>query len=74
MPNPTDKIWDHERQRRNHKLDRAASVPGASLQDKVVPADMAVRLLEAMPDQDDRMCLGASTTTECRAGIDIPYS
>jgi hypothetical protein len=42
---PTEKIWDHERQRRNRKLERAAAVLGASLHDKVVPADMAVRLL-----------------------------
>jgi malonate decarboxylase alpha subunit len=67
MPNLTEKIWDRERQRRNHKLERAASALGASLRDKVVPADMAVRLLEAVLEPGDRVCLGASTTTECRA-------
>ena len=67
MPKPTEKIWDHERQRRNRKLERAASVLGASLHDKVVSRDMAVRLLEAVIEPGDRVCLGASTTTECRA-------
>jgi len=43
MPNPAEKIWDHERQRCNHKLEQAASALGASLHDKVAPADMAVR-------------------------------
>lgn len=74
MHTPTEKIWDHERQRRNCKLERAAPLLGESLQDKVVPADMAVRLLEAVLDPGDCVCLGASTTTECRAGIDIPCS
>jgi hypothetical protein len=74
MPKPTEKIWDRERQRRNRELERVASVLGASLHDKVVPADMAVRLLEAVLEPGDRVRLGASTTTECRAGIDIPYS
>jgi malonate decarboxylase alpha subunit len=67
MQKPTEKIWDRERQRRNRKLSRAASVLGASLHDKVVPADMTVRLLEAVLEPGDRVCLGASTTTECRA-------
>ena len=67
MHNPAEKIWDHERQRRNRKLEHAASVLGASLHDKVVPADMTVRLLEAVIEPGDRVCLGASTTTECRA-------
>jgi malonate decarboxylase alpha subunit len=67
MQKPTEKIWDRERQRRNQKLARAASVLGASLQDKVVSTDMAVRLLEAVIEPGDRVCLGASTTTECRA-------
>ena len=57
MPNPTEKIWDHERQRRNRKLERAASALGASLRDKVVSADMAVRLLEAVIEPGDRVCL-----------------
>ena len=57
MPNPTEKIWDHERQRRNHKLERAASVLGASLRDKAVPADLAVQLLEAVLEPGDRVCL-----------------
>lgn len=74
MPNPSEKIWDHERQRCNRKLERAAPLLGESLQDKVVPADMAVRLIEAVLDPGDCVCLGACTTTECRAGIDIPYS
>jgi hypothetical protein len=67
MPNPAEKIWDHERQRRNNKLARAASALGAALHDKVVPADMAVRLLETVLEPGDRVRLGASTTTECRA-------
>jgi malonate decarboxylase alpha subunit len=57
MANPPEKIWDHERQRRNHKLERAASELGASLRDKVLPADMAVRLLEAVLEPGDRVCL-----------------
>ncbi len=57
MPKPTEKIWDHERQRRNRKLDRAASALGASLRDKVVSADLAVRLLEAVIEPGDRVCL-----------------
>jgi malonate decarboxylase alpha subunit len=57
MPNPTDKIWDHERQRRNLKLEHAASALGASLREKVVSADMAVRLLEAVLEPGDRVCL-----------------
>ncbi len=57
MPNPTEKIWDHERQRRNHKLERAASALVASLRDKVVSADMAVRLLKAVIEPGDRVCL-----------------
>ncbi|MGC2047830.1 MAG: malonate decarboxylase subunit alpha, partial [Gallionella sp.] len=57
MPNPTEKICDHERQRRNRKLARAAAVLGTSLHDKVVSADMAVRLLEAVIEPGDRVCL-----------------
>jgi malonate decarboxylase alpha subunit len=53
----SEKIWDHERQRRNRKLERAASALGGSMQDKVVPADLAVQLLEAVIDQGDRVCL-----------------
>ena len=48
MPNPPEKIWDSERQRRNKKLAGAALALGGSLRDKVVPADMAVTLLDAM--------------------------
>ena len=57
MPNPTEKNWDHERQRRNRKLERAKSALGTSLRDKVVTADMAVRLLEAVIESGDRVCL-----------------
>ena len=57
MPKPIDKIWDHERQRRTRKLERAALALGASLRDKVVSADMAVRLLEAVIEPGDRVCL-----------------
>lgn len=57
MPNPTEKIWDHERQRRYRKLERASSALGASLRDKVVSADLAVRLLEAVIEPGDRVCL-----------------
>ena len=57
MPNPTSKIWDHERQRRNRKVERAASALGASLRDKIVPADLAVLLLEAVLEPGDRVCL-----------------
>jgi malonate decarboxylase alpha subunit len=53
----SEKIWDHERQRRNRKLERAASALGGSMQDKVVPADLAVQLLEAVINQGDRVCL-----------------
>ena len=74
MLKPTKKIWDHERQKRNHKLERIASVLGALLHDKVVPADMEVRLLEAVLEPRDRVFLRASTTTGCRAGSDIPYN
>ena len=38
-----EKIWDHERQRRNRKPERAKSAPGASLRDKLVSADLAVQ-------------------------------
>jgi malonate decarboxylase alpha subunit len=57
MPKPTEKFWDHERQRRNRKLERAASALGVSLRDKVVSADLAVRLLEAVIEPGDRVCL-----------------
>jgi malonate decarboxylase alpha subunit len=57
MPNPSVKIWDSERQRRNKKLARAASVLAESLRDKVVPADLAVQLLEAVIESGDRVCL-----------------
>jgi len=57
MPNPTSKIWDHERQRRNRKLECAASALGASLRHKVVSADLAVQLLEAVIEPGDRVCL-----------------
>jgi len=57
MLKQTDKIWDHERRRRSRKLERAASVLGESLSDKVVPADMADRLLEAVIEPGDRVCL-----------------
>lgn len=57
MPNPTDKIWDRERQRRNRKLERAASSLGAALHDKVVSAGLAVQLLEAVIEPGDRVCL-----------------
>jgi len=53
----SEKIWDHERQRRNHKLERATSVLGASLRDKVVNSDLAVQLLEAVIEPGDRVCL-----------------
>jgi malonate decarboxylase alpha subunit len=52
-----EKIWDHERQRRNHKLERAALALGGSLRDKVVSADLAVQLLEAVIEPGDRVCL-----------------
>ena len=57
MLNPAEKIWDHERQRRNRKLDRAASALGGSLRDKVVTANKAVQLLEAVIEPHDRVCL-----------------
>ena len=57
MPNSSEKIWDSERQRRNRKLSRAASALGASLRDKVVSADLAVQLLEAVIEPGDRVCL-----------------
>jgi len=57
MQKPTEKIWDHERQRRNHKLARAASALGASQRDKVVSADMSVQLLEAVLEPGDRVRL-----------------
>jgi malonate decarboxylase alpha subunit len=57
MHKPAEKIWDHERQRRNRKLERAASALGASLRDKVAPADLAVQLLEAVIEPGDRVCL-----------------
>jgi malonate decarboxylase alpha subunit len=57
MQKSTEKIWDHERQRRNRKLARAVSALGASLRDKVVSADLAVQLLEAVIEPGDRVCL-----------------
>jgi len=57
MPKHTEKIWDHERQRRNRKLERAASALGASRRDKVVSADLAAQLLEAVIEPGDRVCL-----------------
>jgi len=56
MVNSPEKIWDHERQRRNRKLEHAASALGAS-RGKVVSADMAVQLLEAVIESGDRVCL-----------------
>jgi hypothetical protein len=38
MPNPTEKIWDRERQRRNRKLERTASALGVS-----VPHDQKIK-------------------------------
>jgi hypothetical protein len=64
MPNPPEKIWDHERQRRNRKLKRAASVLGASLHDKIVPAKMAVRLHEAVIEPGDRVCLEGNNASD----------
>ena len=57
MFKPAEIIWDHQRQRRNRKLERAASALGASLRDKVVSADLAVQLLEAVIAPGDRVCL-----------------
>jgi malonate decarboxylase alpha subunit len=57
MVNSPEKIWDHERQRRNRKLERAASALGASLGDKVANAELAVQLLEAVIEPGDRVCL-----------------
>ena len=57
MLKPSEKIWDHERQRRNRKLERAASALGASLRDKVVTANKVVQLLEAVIEPGDRVCL-----------------
>jgi malonate decarboxylase alpha subunit len=57
MVNSPEKVWDHERQRRNRKLERAASVLGASLGDKVANAELAVQLLEAVIEPGDRVCL-----------------
>jgi malonate decarboxylase alpha subunit len=57
MVNSPEKIWDHERQRCKRKLERASSALGASLRDKVVSADMTVRLLEAVIEPGDRVCL-----------------
>ena len=57
MPDSSEKIWDSERQRRNHKLARVATALGASLRVKVMSADLAVRLLEAMIAPGDRVCL-----------------
>jgi hypothetical protein len=48
MLKPIEKNWDSDRKRWNHKLERAASVLGDPLDDKVVPAELAVRLLEAV--------------------------
>ena len=62
MLKPSEKIWDRERQRRNQKLARAASVPGASLQDKVVSAEMAVRMHEAVIGPGDRVELKRSAS------------
>jgi malonate decarboxylase alpha subunit len=57
MLKTTEKIWDHERQRRNRKLERAATALGESLHNKVVSADLAVQLLEAVIEPGDRVCL-----------------
>ena len=57
MLNPSEKIWDSERQRRNNKLARAASALGAAQRGKVVGADLAARLLEAVIAPGDRVCL-----------------
>jgi malonate decarboxylase alpha subunit len=57
MPKPTEKIGCHEHQRRNCKLERAASLLGASPHDKVVSSEMVVRLLEAVLEPGERVCL-----------------
>ena len=57
MFKPAEIIWDHQRQRRNRKLARAASALGASLRNKLVSADLAVQLLEAVLEPGDRVCL-----------------
>ncbi len=57
MHKPAEKVWDRDRQRYNRKLGRATSVLGQSLRHKVVPADLAVRLLEAVLEPGDRLCL-----------------
>ena len=54
---PAEKIWDHDRQRRNRKLERAASAMGGTLRDKVVSSEMAVQLLESVIEPGDRVCL-----------------
>lgn len=52
---PAEKIWNREQQRRAQKLARAGALPGAA--QKVVSADLAVRLLEAVIAPGDRVCL-----------------
>jgi malonate decarboxylase alpha subunit len=64
MSKPAEKIWDRERQRHNQKLARAALVLGTSLHDKVVPADRAVCLLEAVLEAGDRECLEGNNQTQ----------
>ncbi len=57
MPNNTSKIWNREQQRRAQKLARAEAIRGASESGKVVSAELAVRLLEAVIESGDRVCL-----------------
>jgi malonate decarboxylase alpha subunit len=53
----TSKIWNREQQRRAQKLARAESLRGAAQSGKVVSAELAVRLLEAVIESGDRVCL-----------------
>jgi len=55
MHMPAEKTWNREQQRRAQKLARAGALPGA--EQKVVSADLAVSLLEAVIAPGDRVCL-----------------
>ena len=51
------RIWDRSIKLRNLKLDKAVAAVGTGLREKVVPAERAVALLEAVLMPGDRVCL-----------------
>ena len=56
MHKPAEKAWDRDRQRYNRKLGQATSALWQLVHYKVVAANLAARLLEAVLGPNDRVC------------------